>query len=358
MPPGPPSASSCHDGADRMLGRHRAVCIACAVLALCAAGASAGLASPGPVAVEVYGFAEMAPGLGRARAHAAALADARRNALIQAHAAVQARTVVAGRRVAEQSVCVCAAGYVREMHVLEAGGLPETEPAVYRVRARALVHPLDARPGDPLTPAVCLDVPSDAGAGLRMDLARELERCGLRVVEPGGTQPAIHLAVALAAAPEDPGATDGGEAGQEVSWALTAGRPGDPSASHAAGSRVVPAGPDGVERALPPLALEMARAVLRLWFSPRRTRVRIPEATGSEAEALRAAAAEAALPGADPGGPGVVFDLQTAGSPDGAVRPILARAGLAGRFALREACLQELVYVRLPAVAEAAADAP
>ena len=66
-----------------------------------------------PVAVEALGFALMGPGVTQGEAHAAALADARRNALVQAHAALEAETVVARMRVAAELVRVSSAGYVQ-----------------------------------------------------------------------------------------------------------------------------------------------------------------------------------------------------------------------------------------------------
>ena len=66
-----------------------------------------------PVAVETLGFAPMGAGVTMGEVHSAALADARRNALIQAHAALQAETLVANMRVAEEVVSVRSAGYAR-----------------------------------------------------------------------------------------------------------------------------------------------------------------------------------------------------------------------------------------------------
>jgi hypothetical protein len=94
----------------------------------------------------------MAPGVGLQDAHREALLDARRNAVLQAHVAVEATVRVEGMQLAEKRVSARLAGYVEKLEVLEAGVVQGSEPRVYRVRTRAVVCslslPVDAPSAD------------------------------------------------------------------------------------------------------------------------------------------------------------------------------------------------------------------
>ena len=361
------------------------VVAACVLFAAAVAPVRAAPDAPGsvdrfalrPVAVETLGFAPMGEGVPASEAHAAALADARRNAVIQAHAALQAETLVANRRVAEEVIRVRSAGYVQEMQVLDSGVVPASDPPLYQVRVRALVHPLDESRVGPLaaveallTPVISLDVASADGPALRDALNQELTRCGMRVVEATGTQPAIaaHVAVLETTELSAPGLVwwqgmlgEPAKSALKVQWDMTVGRAGDPSVPAASGQCLLPADAELRARVLPHLSVAMAQAALRLWCTPRATRVLFRGASEAEARALTAAARNVSLTATD-GAPrpegGVLLNLLLAGSPTAAVRSIQDRAGLEGRFVLSQGSLTDLAYVRAPEPAEAEANAP
>lgn len=327
-----------------------------------------------PVAVEALGFALMGPGVTQGEAHAAALADARRNALVQAHARLEAETVVARMRVAAELVRVSSAGYVQEMHVLEAGVMQDTDPPVYRVRVRALVHPLDeTRAGAgatveaQLTPVIALEVAAPDGPDLYGALAEELTRCGMRVVESAEGEPAIVARVAVLETVDlggpgfawwQAGLKDEAESALKVRWLLLVGpAAADALAAPASGQCLLPADAAVLPRALPHLSVTMAQSALRLWVSRRTTRVRFIGATEADARALKAVARDLALPPSDvpePPAEGMLLHLRVAGNPLVAVESVLDRAGLKDRFVASEVSLTDLTYVRAPEPADAA----
>jgi len=326
-----------------------------------------------PVAVEALGFALMGPGVTQGQAHAAALTDARRNALVQAHATLEAETVVARMRVAAELVRVSSAGYVQEMHVLEAGVMQDTDPPVYRVRVRALVHPLDeTRAGAgatleaQLTPVVALEVSAPDGPDLYDALAEELTRCGMRVVRSAEGEPAIVARVAVLETVDlggpgfawwQAGLKDDGESALKVRWLLLVGPAAADAAAPASGQSLLPTDAAVLPRALPHLSVTMAQSALRLWVSRRTTRVRFVGATEADTRALKAVARDLALPPSDVPEPpveGMLLHLRVAGNPLVAVESVLHRAGLKDRFVAGEVSLTDLTYVRVPEPADAA----
>ncbi|MHC5034197.1 MAG: hypothetical protein ACYTFZ_04095 [Planctomycetota bacterium] len=113
------------------------------------------------VTVEAVGFAAMTRGTSLKDAHREALLDARRNAVLQAHVAVEATVRVEGMQLAEKRVSARLAGYVEKLEVLEAGVVQGSEPHVYRVRTRAVVCPLPL----PVDVPSADDTPLEAEAG-------------------------------------------------------------------------------------------------------------------------------------------------------------------------------------------------
>ena len=112
-----------------------------------------------PVTIEVAGESPA----GRGDARALALADARRNAVLQACARVEAVRSVAGMRLAGRRIAVRAAGVIEQLRVIEAGAVPGSRPAVYRVRAQAAVRALCDR-------AACADAPGEGSRAVALEL--------------------------------------------------------------------------------------------------------------------------------------------------------------------------------------------
>jgi hypothetical protein len=361
---------------------HASVWAACFLLVVAGSVVAAGSGGADrvalrPVAVETVGIAAMGTGLSEGEVYSAALANARRNVLIQAHAALHAQMLVSNRRIVEEAVCVRSAGYVQEMRVLESGVVPGSDPPIYQVRVRALVHPLDethvgaaAALETDLTPVLTLDVAPGAGPALRDGLAQELTRCGMRVVEASASQPAIavHVAVLEAVELTGPGMAwwqgelkDAGTSAVSIRWEMTVGAESDAAAPPASGRCLLPTDDSALARVLPHLSVTMAQAALRVWCAPRPTRVLFVNTTGSESLALSAAARDITFPGdssAEPPHEGMLLSLKVAGNPAAAVASLLNRAGLQGRFALSEASLSSLTYARASQPTVPGANAP
>jgi hypothetical protein len=312
------------------------------------------------VTVEVIGLATVEPDTPPEETHRAALLDAQRNALLQAHAALHAETAVEGMRLEQARIRSHAVGYIEQMQVQEAGLVPGSDPPLYRVRARALVWPLRSLaegvfpPGagvglsEPAVALVVRAIPSAGGEeGVRAALGDALKRCGIAVTGEGGQRAALSLEVTVRTG------ADAGEAWTRVSWDLGFGIP-----DSAGGTAAVPAtghwlltgklatGSVWWER----VAVTIAQDALRLWSLPRRTRL---EFRGADEDLVRRLEeAFARVPGARAAtadeGSVLVVGLSLAGDPLRAVEGLLAQAGLAGRARPVVVSLSSLVFEFAP----------
>jgi len=127
-----------------LVGGVFAVALGCLVLAKSAEPGESLRHEQQPVVVEALGFCALDAGKTTAEAHREALLDARRNAVIQAHVFLRVETRVENMQLRERILYSRATGYVEEIHVWEAGVMPDTDPPVYRVRVRAVVRRTEA----------------------------------------------------------------------------------------------------------------------------------------------------------------------------------------------------------------------
>ncbi|MCK4373802.1 MAG: hypothetical protein KAX19_00695 [Candidatus Brocadiae bacterium] len=348
----------------------------CCVAALMACAGAAIAFEPEPavglppaVAVEVLGFAAAGEGKTVQELHREALLDARRNALAQAHVALEAETHVQDMRLRGALVRSWARGYIQELRVLEAGLLPDAEPPVYRLRARALVLPsagrrtglLPGAMGDRWTPALVLtldsDLPPEREAALRRALARAMRSCGIEIVEPDASRPALEARVSVAT----PAAADAEWTNVEWSMGLVpsgAGGFGPLGAAPREGADApvrghwLVTGQAGPESDLwQRVGARMALDAVRLWTTPRRTTVRFEGADGGRAQRLGAAFGR--IPDTEvrveEDGEAVLVCLPLAGDPLAAVEALLAEAGLAEQVKSVSASLTHLTLTFVPA---------
>lgn len=320
---------------------------------------------PPAVAVEVLGFAAAGEGKTVQELHREALLDARRNALVQAHVALEAETHVQDMRLRGALVRSWATGYIQELRVLEAGLLPDAEPPVYRLRARVLVLPsagrwaglLPGAMGDRWTPALVLtldsDLPPEGEAALRRALARAMRSCGIEIVEPDASRPALEARVSVAM----PTAADA--EWTKVAWSMGLvpsgaggfGAPREgaeaPVRGHWLVTRQAGAESDLWQR----VGARMALDAVRLWTTPRRTTVRFEGADDGRAQRLGAAFGR--IPDTEvrveEDGSVVLVCLPLAGDPLAAVEALLAEVGLAEQVRSVSASLTHLTLTFAPA---------
>jgi hypothetical protein len=329
---------------------------------LCAAQSTGQSQTPAglddPVIVEALGFATMPEGKTTEQAHREALLDARRNALIQAHVAVEADGVVKDMRVSEEVVRSRAAGYVQEMEVQEAGVVPDSHPPVYHVRVRAMVQPLPRAAsaalagvaGDPYQPAVRLHLKSGSAAesmaALRSSLAEGLQRCGVTVTSPEDQRPALEIGVTVDVSSS--GDEEWTRVCYEIGFGEAPGRQeGEPTsvppvvANWLITQKVGPGGPWWQR-----VAVAMAQDVIRLWAIPRTTTVRLIGM--DEALTRKIQSALGAVPGSridrPEGSSDLVATLSVAGDPTKALQPLLEQSGVSASVRLVQASMIHLTY--------------
>jgi len=272
---------------------------ACAVLSAAAEPtASSRPADPfaDGVTVEAIGLAPMPEGTALAEVHRQALLDARRNAVIQAHVIVEAQDRVEGMRLRDSLLRSRALGYVDQLHVWEAGAVPDSRPPVYRVRVRARVRPIPTFSAlaalaqsrtDPWQPAVALriegNVPGHDLGRVRGILSDALQRCGVVVREPDAQRPALDLRMSVTL-------DEAGGAGAAVAeWELSVGAQMAPDELPAPGVFVGRWHLDmQADRGDPwrRVGMTIAQDAIRLWTAPRRTTVRFLGTSPAQAAAL------------------------------------------------------------------------
>ena len=337
---------------------------AAGVLVICVCRlALAGAEQPGPksppapqtVAVEAIGLATMKGGETVEQAHREALLDARRNALVQAHIVLDVQTRLRNMRIEERLVRSQATGYVEQMHVREAGIVPDSDPPVYRVRVMAMVRPLEgfslhpAHSGpDQWQPVVELALTSDLSPEAERDfsasLKRALRRCGIAVVPPGPLRAGLVTEVEVSGLP---GAN--GKAAR-VDWEMGYGKTPGPKAAQTPGPVIghwesadgMASSSESWER----LAVLMAQDAVRLWARPRATTVVFLDAKEADIVALSRAFGPTAKVHVkkEADSPKLVAEWPLAGGPVQALEPVLREAGLAGRV---EPVLADMAYLVL-----------
>ncbi|MFO7957951.1 MAG: hypothetical protein R6X33_12730 [Candidatus Brocadiia bacterium] len=308
------------------------------------------------VEVDVTGSAPFPQEVSAERARRAALADARRNALLRAHVLVEREAEVENLQLHSEQIRERSAAYIQRLEVIEAGPVAGNGRRLYQVRARAILRPLSifsaaeglvlSRP-DPWQPVVALTVQTDGDRQLaertRGVLDGTLHGCGVRVAEAGARDPALELTVA---AREE--STEHGQA-VTVEWEAGFGMeadedwPGRPAllrGTWRASGREEPE-----EAWWQSLGAVIAQDVYRLWATPRWTTVRFENADEELADHLARLMNR-------PGGARVrieeegvvVAGFPLTGNPLSAVRAMLEHEGLSGRAELRNATLTELTF--------------
>lgn len=307
------------------------------------------------VEVDVTGSAPFPQEVSAERARRAALADARRNALLRAHVLVERKAEVENLQLEREQILERSAAYIQRLEVIEAGPVGVGGRRLYQVRARAMLRPLStfsaaeglvlSRP-DAWQPVVALAVQTEGDPQLadraRAVLNETLHGCGVRVAEPGGQEPALELTVAARQE-----STEHGQAVM-VEWEAGFGmeadedRPGRPVLLRGTWRA---SGRDEPEEAWwQSLGAVIAQDVYRLWATPRWTTVRFENADEELAEHLarlmnRPGGARVRVEEKE-----VVAGFPLTGNPLSAVRSMLEHEGLSGRAELRDATLTELTF--------------
>ncbi len=303
--------------------------------------------------VEAVGMAQLPEGRDVQEAHQEALVNARRNALLQAHVALEAATVVHNMRLGEATITSLARGYLRASDVIEAGPVETDGARMYRVRLRAVVAPLSAvaggAPGEdaagrPWQPAVKLGLHSERGEADQTQLATvlvtALQRCGIAVLPREAAAPALVLRVAAGKISNQE--VDGTRIVYQLGY--DAPPPGATAVAPATGHWVLSAATEQGEW-WQRLATVMAQDALRLWGSPRPTALSFQGLTTEQAEELTRVAR--ARPGArvrdgDEGEVAVI--LPVAGDPRPVAEALLREAGVEEPPEPTQLSLTQLTY--------------
>ncbi len=323
-----------------------------------------------PSAVEVLGFATMQDGKTLGEAHREALLDARRNALIQSHVSVDLETRLQDMRLLETVLRTRSTGRVEKIHVLEAGLMKDTVPPVYRVRVRAIVHPLSVLPAatqsdygrpDQWQPVVALKLTSDLApdrqAGFRSSLVRAMGWCGVEVVQADEPRPALVTEVEVLGDPNGKGKA------LNVHWQMGLGTPADPGRPPAfapvRGHWHNAEGADPWSLSWERVGVLMAQDAIRLWTAPRHSTVVVRNCNDAHVRSLRHAfgpEVEVRVEQAA-GARRLTAELPLAGDPLQALEPTLRKAELAGELKPVETSLTRIVF-EFPPPEEPPADAP
>lgn len=336
---------------------------ASAVLLLCGCAGRAGRgaftrdSTAQAITVEALGFATFEQGKPIEEVHREALLDARRNALLQAQVVVESETLVRDLRLQETLVRSRTAGYVEEMHVLEAGRMSGPDASIYRVRLRAVIRSLPAFAAglagpDRWRPALVLRARSnlspDEHSAVLSSLAEGLRRCGILIARPEDEGAALvaELLIAAASAAE--------REWLKVEWRI---RP-DKTGPIPKGTTPVAQGHWRItERPRPDsawwqrVAAAIAQDAIRLWSTPRQTVVRVLGTDERQAEKIarafgRAAGSRVERP---EDSSQVVVILSIAGDPLARLGRLLAEAGLSEKAVPVEVSLTRVTYKLVPA---------
>ena len=339
-----------------LVGGVFAVALGCLVLAKSVEPGESLRHEQRPVVVEALGFCALDAGKTTAEAHREALLDARRNAVIQAHVFLRVETRVENMQLRERILYSRATGYVEEVHVWEAGVMPDTDPPLYRVRVRAVVRgteapeaaaTLQAGGAEPWRPLVELRVTSNLARQREDDLRRALSHamndCGIRIVQPHQERPCLvaQVAVAAGASPED--------VPLRVDWEMRLGESGPeetPGGDPVRGQWVVTDAGFRTSGRWERLGTRLAQEAIRLWATPRVTVIAFRDAGADQAQRIRDAFGEGAQVLADEEQvPSEVrVRLTMAGDPLQSVEPLLEKSGLADEVELVEPSLTRIVY--------------
>ncbi len=94
----------------------------------------------GSSVVEAVGYSTKSPGKSISDIHRDALADALKNAVIQAHTEIDIEACTENMQLEKQTVLTRSRGYVKSSQTVEAGFLSD-DPSIYRIRRKALILP-------------------------------------------------------------------------------------------------------------------------------------------------------------------------------------------------------------------------
>jgi len=308
------------------------------------------------VEVNVVGVAAFPPDVAAGEARRAALADARRNALLRAHLLVEREAEVENMQLHRERIREHSAAWIQKLHVHDAGPTTADGRRLYRVRVRATLRPLATFSGpdalalnrpDPWEPVVTLTVRADGdpqlAARVRDVLDEALHGCGVRVAEGDKREPGLELRLTVSEETTEAGRTV--TARWEVGFGIEAAEssPGHPvllRGTWRASGRDEPG-----QAWWQSLGATMAQDVYRLWALPRWTTVRFEntdeELAGRLARLMsrpRGARVRMENEGV------VVASFPLTGNPLSAVRAILEQDGISGRVTLRSATFTELGF--------------
>jgi hypothetical protein len=314
---------------------------------------SARTAFPEAVVVEAVGLNTAGFPVDAARAYREALLDARRNALLQAHAVVSSLTLVQEARLTELRTRTLSLGRILGLEVLESGFVADALLPTYRVRVKARIGPLVDEnaalfqaAADPQLwrPRVVLNA-GPAPAGIPgQDVVRHLkaamEGCGLELVEPDAARPTLLAQVRVTPGPkESAGALT-------LVWQVAV--PPDPPAGdqppvHAASGKRAVADGSMLDAECMRVGVAVAQEAMRLWATPRLVTVSFVGIAAPRARAIGSRlppsaehqwAEESRF----------VVRLALAGDPLRAVQRLLDEAGCARAARLKAASLTSLTY--------------
>jgi len=297
------------------------------------------------VLVEASGFSALGGDRKVADVHREALQDALRNAVIQAHVALDVETQLEDMRLKEGGLRSRAMGYVEDMQVREAGLMPYTTPPIYRVRVKATVGPLRAFPpfvdsenreADRWRSVVALSLQSNLSPyrehGFRTALSRSMRWCGITILEPEKDQPALLTEVTISAE------SDKNDKWLRVDWQIGFGDSGVSEQASASppvrGEWLIThdCGPSSVW--WQKMALRMTHDVIRMWGMPRSTCITFIGIDQSQVPLLsRALGTSVSIREEKTGDSSkLVAYMSLAGDPLRTLLPILEKAGLSGMF--------------------------
>jgi len=310
------------------------------------------------VAVDAIGYATLETGETLQEVHRKALNDAQLNAIVQAKVSVDVSVKVEDLQLKEKGVRTRGRGYIDTMEVQEAGLMPYTDPAVYRVRIRALVAPLPSFPAttlqaadttrDAWKPIVALRIQSDLSAEViqayRASIAASLRACGVEVVASPDQAPALDTLVSIQKGEE------GGEEWLTVDWEMSFGEPVDPmdmwGNPSLRGNWLLSGGSSPSSEWWQRLGVMMAQDSVRLWSAPHPVRITIhgavPEQLARLSATLGPDARIIALPEDNP--VMHVVNLPLAGNPLDAVQTMLRNARLLEEWERTSATMAEIQY--------------
>jgi hypothetical protein len=175
----------------------------------CAAAETSPETVPRPTVVEAFGYGIPEIGKSEDTLHLEAIADALRNAALQAEVDVDTQVRFEDMRIKERRIRLRSMGTAELSRILDAGVMTNSTPPIYLVHIEASVHPQPASlqkiststDGDRLPSGITLTVMSSPdptlGKDMRNIIAGQLQERGIRVGAPSTESEAITVNVSL-----------------------------------------------------------------------------------------------------------------------------------------------------------------